>query len=57
MASPKDQLLRIPTCSVYHVTTDTIELQSAEYADIPADSIARLLAGHFNIPTDEDQPQ
>lgn len=49
-------ILRIPTSTVYTVTAENVELTRAEYTDISADSIARLLAGHFNLLTEATQP-
>lgn len=49
----KVQNVRIPTVAVY-TTDDTgnpVQVH-VEYTTIQADAIAKMLLGHFNIPTD-----
>lgn len=50
----KNPSVRIPTTAVYTTGDNGVPIQiHAEYATVQADNIAKVLLGHFNIPTDD----
>lgn len=50
----KDDIITIPIQATYRMVGGEPVLVSAEYADVSADRIARLLMEGFHIPIDEE---